>query len=557
VTLGTTPGDEVLGRSTRPTFGIGGALIVVLALGSSVTSLTNGFAFDDIPIIVNNERVHTLAWGDLLTSSYWGSQFGASLYRPLTTIVLSIEWAMGGGKPWLFHATSVLLYTMVCVALYGVARRILPAAGAWTAAAIFAVHPVHVEAVANVVQQSELLAALWLVLALLLYLRARSFGRAPNALEIGAILLLYAASFLSKEHGFVLPAVLLAAEGTVVRDERPFRVRVRALVPVGIALASSAVALIALRSVVLGSLIGEQMVVEMTWPTRIWTILGIVPEWVRLFLWPAHLSADYSPPTVRVLTAPSSAIVPGILVVLVGMALVVIAMRRAKALAFGMLWAMISIIPVSNLFSGFLIAERTLFVPSAGVCLALGWLFARLLEEAAKGSLRAPPRRVAGIAWTALIAILAVGSWRSARRQVVWKDNQTLFAQMVQDSPMGYRAHYLYGTSLFAQGRMADGERELRMAIALNDVDSDPRNYLATQYRMGKLYAQSIPLYRDALRLNPYRPDSRYGLAHALLETGDLAGARIQVDSGLAGGQLKGYFEALLKEIEKRQQSNP
>jgi hypothetical protein len=466
-----------------------------------------------------------------------------------------MQWMIGDGAPRVFHATSVLLYVGVCLALFGVCRRILPFVGAWVATAFFAVHPVHVEAVANIVSQAELLAALWSIIALGIYLRARVHGRAPRPLELAAIVVLYAAAFLSKEHGVMLPAVFLAAEATVVRDRRSLRERARVLFPVGAALVVVAVALVAIRSMVLGSFIGEQMLVEVPPLARIWTMLGIVPEWVRLFLWPARLSADYSPNAVPVLTEPSLAVIPGVLVLLAGAAILIAAFRHARPAAFGLSWALIALAPVSNLFSVLVIAERTLFVPTAGVCVALGWGFARVLDWARPSTARANPSWMPASLWGVAVVLLALGTWRSARRQLVWKDNATLFAQMVNDAPMAYRAHYLYGISLFEQGRPAEGERELRTAIALNDVDSDPRNYLATQYRMAKLYAQAIPLYREALRLRPTRPDSRYGLAHALLETGDLAGARAQVDSGLAGGQMKGYFEALRELIEQRTQA--
>jgi Flp pilus assembly protein TadD len=92
-------------------------------------------------------------------------------------------------------------------------------------------------------------------------------------------------------------------------------------------------------------------------------------------------------------------------------------------------------------------------------------------------------------------------------------------------------------------GRAAEGERELRRAIALARNDSDPYNFLATKYREAKLYAQAIPLYRTALEIRPRRPDSRFGLAFSLLESGDATGALAHADTGLANGQLKSYFE--------------
>ena len=98
------------------------------------------------------------------------------------------------------------------------------------------------------------------------------------------------------------------------------------------------------------------------------------------------------------------------------------------------------------------------------------------------------------------------------------------------------------GVSCFNTGRPADGERELRQAIALVRSDSDPYNFLATKNREAQLYTQAIPLYRQALAIRPQRPDSRFGLALSLLESGDVPGALAQADTGLANGQLKSYF---------------
>jgi tetratricopeptide (TPR) repeat protein len=144
----------------------------------------------------------------------------------------------------------------------------------------------------------------------------------------------------------------------------------------------------------------------------------------------------------------------------------------------------------------------------------------------------------------AVVAMMAVlGVWRSDVRNPVWRDNLTLFTQTVQDAPLSYRAHYVYGSELFNVGRPKEGERELRRAIALARNDSDPYDFLATKYREAKLYAPAIPLYRTALEIRPTRPDARYGLALSLLETGDARGALAHADTGLAHGQLKSYFD--------------
>ena len=174
-------------------------------------------------------------------------------------------------------------------------------------------------------------------------------------------------------------------------------------------------------------------------------------------------------------------------------------------------------------------------LPSVGAVVLFGAAF----QWAWSGAANAQARYAVAI--LASVLVLA-GTWRSASRNPTWRDNFTLFTQMVQDAPRSYRAHYLYGGELFNAGRPADGERELRQAIALVRNDSDPYNFLATKYREARLYAQAIPLYRQALAIRPKRPDSRFGLALSLLESGDVPGAVAQADTGLANGQLKSYF---------------
>ncbi|MGH7702575.1 MAG: tetratricopeptide repeat protein, partial [Gemmatimonadales bacterium] len=159
--------------------------LTILTLLVAAPSLSNGFAYDDVPIIQNNARVHTLAspW-TYASQTYWPAAQDPSLYRPLTIWLYAVQWALGHGAPWLFHLVSVALYLAVCLALYALARALLPFPAAWLATALFIVHPVHVEAVANVVGQAELTVGLATMLAVGLYLRARRQGPPGTATRL-------------------------------------------------------------------------------------------------------------------------------------------------------------------------------------------------------------------------------------------------------------------------------------------------------------------------------------------------------------------------------------
>ena len=124
--------------------------IAALAFTASVTSIGNGYALDDVALVASNTRVHTLHhWWRLFASPYWPAQLGRSLYRPVVTLGYALQWTTGHGAPWVFHAVSVAMYVGVCVLAFAMCRSMLPPLSAVIAGVLFAVHPVHVEAVGN------------------------------------------------------------------------------------------------------------------------------------------------------------------------------------------------------------------------------------------------------------------------------------------------------------------------------------------------------------------------------------------------------------------------
>ncbi|MCH7932992.1 MAG: hypothetical protein IIC36_03260 [Gemmatimonadetes bacterium] len=184
------------------------AAAVVMALVVYAPSVGNGFALDDVGDIVENTAVHTLAnTGDILTSPYRGRvPPGRSPYRPVTSLTYALNWTMGSGSPVPFHAFNVALHgtntALVTVLLTTLgATPILALLGG----AVFAAHPVHVEAVANAVGRGDALMALFVLLGALAYL-----GRFRSAwARVGLVSLAYAMALASKENGVVLPALLV------------------------------------------------------------------------------------------------------------------------------------------------------------------------------------------------------------------------------------------------------------------------------------------------------------------------------------------------------------
>ncbi|MDZ4673377.1 MAG: hypothetical protein SGI84_02920 [Gemmatimonadota bacterium] len=479
------------------------AVIAGLAFGASATSLVNGFALDDIPIILKNARIHTLAlpW-TYFGQTYWPPDQGPALYRPLTILGFALEWLAGGGAPFFFHLVSLLLYVAGALAVFWLARQVLSLNLAFIASALFAVHPVHVEAVGNVVGQSELWVGLLLPLAVGWYLRARTGG--PIGVRDGAIItLLYLAALCFKEHAVMLPALLVLAEFLLVRDPTPARARVARVLPLLLALGAVLVAFWFIRTNVTGGMVGRDILPAFRTggtPTRLFTALGVVPQWVRLLLWPAHLSADYNPQELSILTAFGLRPFLGVMVILGFLGLAAGTARRHPVIAFGVLWVGVTLFPVSNLLlpTGILLAERTFLLPSVGMMLALAGAAAAWGPASTVGS----TARLRPAAVLLGMVILAGLGW-SAIRQRVWRDNPTLFAQTALDAPRSYKARAAHAVMLFEAGSDSAGEREYRTAISLYDQDPNIIADLGNWYLGKKRWQDALDMYTLVLAQVP------------------------------------------------------
>jgi protein O-mannosyl-transferase len=442
--------------------------------------------------------------------------------------------AIGGGRASVFHLANIALYAGTALAVFFLARTVLPLAAAMLAGALFAVHPVHVEAVAGVVGQSELLVALFVIPAVTIYVNGRNGSglTLPRQIAIGV---LFALACLSKEHGIVLPVLLLAAELIAVTDKAPVAKRFVQLRPFVLALTAIGLGYLAVHQYVsLGTSMGFHPYVAFSTNRvgstgRIWTMFGFVPDWIRLFLWPARLQAEYGPPEYPVVRDFAPYQLPGMLIMAAALALMVVAARRkSRAVAFGLAFAIIALLPTSNFIvaAGLLLAERTLFLPSAGVMLAVGasvpWIYKRI---------RPAPVRVAIAAGFVIVAVL--GLRRSHTRTQVWKDNDTLFAAGVIDAPNVYRSHYVLGAWHFQQKRKILGERYYLRALELYDRDPYVYLNLGLEYENFGMYRSAMPYMRRVLALDSTFVEARSALAIALTMNGEYDEAEMQARRAL------------------------
>ncbi|MBI3790249.1 MAG: hypothetical protein HY275_05160 [Gemmatimonadetes bacterium] len=511
-----------------------GLAVLLVAAVASAGSLGNGFAMDDVPIIQTNGLVHDAAhWWHRFAESYWPRERGGGLFRPLTMLAYTGLWAVGQGAPAPFHWANVALYALLCLAVLRLARVLLPEGGAVAAALLFAAHPVHVEAVANAVGLAEMLASLPMLLAAAWYIERRRRGAlAPR--DVAILAALYAVACLAKEHGAMLPLLLLVAEAILLPAEPG---KWRRLVPLGVAFTVVAAGYLVARQLALAGVNGEFP--HVVWATssvttRHLTMLGVSLEWLRLLFWPATLSAEYSPPAIRVITGWSWTLVPAVALVYGVKSVAVFGWRRWPLPAFACAWLVITLFPVSNtlVVAGLILAERTLLVPSVAAVLLVGWTLEALVRQVPA----ADRRRARALAGTIALLLVALGTWRSSERGPVWKDNGTLFAQTVRDLPDAYRAHYHLGAWYLDHDQLPAAERELRAAIALYKLDYEPRAFLAEAYRKHDLCPPALALYREALAIVPRAGLPRAGYVACLIGMAQYDSARAIARRGIGQG---------------------
>lgn len=512
--------------------------VAALAAITALPSLWNRFVYDDVYVIVQNELVHSLASApDIWRSGYW---MGV-LYRPLTIQLFSVEWALGGGHPMAFRAVSILLAVLTAVLVWRLARRLLEPLPAAVAAALFAVHPVHVESVANTVGQSELLTAVFTMLAVERYLAWRVQGEigAARRLTLAALTLL---AIFSKETGYAAPLLMGAAELTVFRAPR------RIALPVFALQAAAVLAGLLVRLGVLGSLSGGGTPTAALSGLSFWDraggMLAIVPEWTRLLLWPSHLQAEYGPPALSVADAPAGARLLGAVLLLMAGALVMWSWPRRKAVILGVLWIALTLGPVSNLLAptGIVLAERTLFLPSVGAVLLMAGLGGALAD-------RLPPavRRATAMALLALIGIAGI---QSARRTLVWRSQSVFFARLEVEAPRTYRAQYTVSRFYYGERRFPEAERAARRALELYRKDSNVHDQLGQVLRTMGRCQEAVPIFAEGVTIAPEETTIRSRLIECSLAIGDTASARRIAEEAVRLGQSE--FESTVQRLRPR-----
>jgi len=478
-------------------------ITALVAAAVAAPSIRNEFVADDRWVIAERPFLHhPPSIGAVLVEPYWPATFGGSMWRPAVLTSFALDYRISESPHW-FHVENVIWAAISAALLALLACELAGPLTGLIAGLLFAVHPVHVEAVANVVGRAELMAAAGYAAALLCALRAEQ-----RPIYLIGVALAAAFGMASKELVATLPAaVVLVYVARRMDWRKAWRPAAAAAVPiVGYYIVHGFVNAHAVFFAG-GIAVGMEGLGVLE---RSSAMLPISLEWWRLLLFPAHLSADYSPGELTVSTGLTAAHLLGALVWSAAGFVAWRTRRTVPGIAIGLAWFVITVSPVANVVvpMELLIAERTLYLPSFGIVFAL-----------ASAVVAAPwtPRVRAGV----VAAVVGLGAVRSIARIPTWHDDEQHYQTLKREAPRSYRTLWLEGNDEFAAGRWGTGEQLMLQSIALAPRIVGARYDLGRFYMRAKLWQPAIHQLQAAIAVDSAFEPAHEALHQALQAAGD------------------------------------
>jgi tetratricopeptide (TPR) repeat protein len=503
------------------------AALWVLTFAAYSNCFRAGLVFDSAPLILEDSRVHDATSANvrlIFTGSYWSKTAVSGLYRPLTSLTYLFNYSVlgNGSNPEGYHSINVLLHCLNVSLVYLLGLRIFREfALSLSLSMLWAVHPLLVESVTNVIGRADLLAAFAVLAGLLCYAQFLSGDSATDsrrrAAWLVALVSLQVIGLLSKENAAILPGILL-----VYDLAWPECSTLRRRLPVYTALILVLAAFFYLRHELKLHVVVDPtenpLVTEGFWSARL-TAVKVIGKFVSEFVWPARLSADYSFAAIPLFSwhlnrwEDAKAILT-VIICLAALALAVKVRWTNKPLAFFTGFFFISLLPTSNLIFliGAIMAERFIYLPSIGLA---GWVvcagysilrrfgFHKLLAERA-------------IVTSASLAAVILATVTYARNSD-WQDELSLWTSAVNTYPQSARPHNNRGQALSRiPGRSSDAVAEFNAAIQIRP------DYALAHYNLGTALLQTqthlpeaISEFEAAARLAPDLWEAHYNLGNA------------------------------------------
>lgn len=502
-------------RFDRRTLFIVAALIAATLVAFSPAMTHEFLLYDDIDYVSENVAVKAgLSWQGAVwafTTTHTGN------WHPLTWLSHMLGVQLVGLDPHLHHLINLVLHALNSALLFlvlnAMTKRMWPSA---VVAALFAIHPLHVESVAWIAERKDVLSTLFWILTMSAY---RRYARDPSVSRYAPVLLFFSLGLLAKPMLVTLPAVLLLLDywplGRLVGSGAvPLRSLLWEKVPlVAIAVGSSVVTFWAQRT---GGNVAE--VDHVPIGVRLANALVSYATYLEKTIWPQDLAAFYPHPIGLAGGISSWRVAVAGLLVLGITSVVLLAARRHRYAAVGWLWYLGTLVPVIGLVQvgQQAMADRYTYVPLIGIFIVIAWGAADLLEGGRSS------RVVLTITGVGVVTVLSVLTWRQVH---YWRDTITLFEHALAVAPANRVAHLQLGAAYARTGRLDEAVAQYSTALAMHPQSVEANNNLGVVLAQAGRANEAASRFREALTLAPNDARLHANLARAYRQQGVVADA--------------------------------
>jgi len=486
---------------------------VLVALTWAVFGQTLGQDFvnyDDNKYVYENENIsHGLSVGAVK----WAfTHFDKDNWHPLTSISHMIDVQLFDLKPGGHHFTNVLLHALAAVLLFLVLNQMTSAL--WPSAfvaALFAIHPLHVESVAWIAERKDVLSAVFFMLTLGAYAH---YAKQPSAARYITMSILFLCGLMSKAMLVTVPFVLAlvdywplgkwqSAEG---KRQRPaVRKLIVEKIPLFVLSAISAVA------TVLAQKNWELRLEELPLSWRVSNAASACVVYLRQMIWPAKLAVIY----------PHQDTIPiwqsvGAAALLLAITVAVFLLRKKYPyLMVGWFWYLIMLVPVLGFIKvgGLAHADRYTYLPQIGLYLAGTWAIVDLIKQ---WNAR---REVIAVAAVALITVFG---WIAWNQTTYWRDGETLWRHTIATTTNNDLAHFILADFLAQHQRVEEALAEYQAGLRIDPKNADAETSIANLLLQAGRGEEAVVHYQNVLRLEPNSPLAHYNFAVGLHRVGRL-----------------------------------
>jgi len=508
------------------------AALILCAVLPYVNTLLNGFVYDDNRQVLDNPYLTNFHFlPQVFGTTVWsfvGMQGVSNYYRPMMTLGYALCYHLFGPLAYGFHLVNVCLHVGVVLLVFVVARRVFrERAVALVVACLFAIHPIHTEAVAWVAAVTTLEVTFFFLLTFWLFLNmARPGGEISPWIKLAAVVS-FALTILSKEQALTFPLVAMIYEH-FYRDDRAETSLWQKARRYGEFWLMD-LAYVLFRIVHLGAFAPQVQLSRLGWYSSVLSALALVGQYLEKLVWPVELCAYYVFHKGTSVFDPR--VLAGIAALVVCAAIFVALARGNRAASFGFIWFFVTLAPVLDIryLAGNVFAERYLYLPSVGFCWLIGWAGVALWNSLAASR----SRWRHGLLGASLVVGLLMVS-RVVTRNRDWRSDETLYSQTLKVSPRATSIRENLGVVAWNHGRIDEAENQWRIALKLDPNSPIALTNLGLVYAKRKQYRQAAHYFREAMLHKPDYTDPHLNLGSMEMDLKQFDQAEWQLRAAVA-----------------------